>query len=441
MNLSENRAALELFERALELSSWSNIEQTFSARSGGIAAAGTGDWSKAESLFLTGKSLAAGIEHMKPMAMGLLADAAFARWKQGKAVESLELYSEVLKLLETIPIDDNLKNRHLHAIVRHSLLWIAQSDDTSRNNVSEPLPGACSNQEPHEGFKDLKIIDMPAIWGMLGSIDTKLGTGLELAKMAKERCGKLPLLMEISQRYSSYQALFNNINTPSAISVIIAMYESLQCEKPLEDKKLDGWSATDIPPLPPDYWNLGDKREQLLHILLSIAITATCYDFTSPLPVDNWRHDLNACGIKGEDINEFIDIFIGREKPKSEELLHAATNCLYRLREEALSPQELFAVHFRLFNFLATGQWGQYSGEQFADFLSRQWRYVAERQLFALISPKLYLPQLNERCLDTILSGYSKAASILEVASQVTGVGLSKAARELLSQIKDRKKS
>ena len=173
-----------------------------------------------------------------------------------------------------------------------------------------------------------------------------------------------------------------------------------------------------------------------MHILLSIAITATCYDSKAPLPINNWQHDLTAYGVKGEDIDEFFDVISGREKPKSEKLFQDATNCLWRLREAALSPQELFAVHFRLLNFLAAGQWGQYSGEQFADLLSRQWLYVAERQQFALISPKLYLPKLNERCSNTILIGYSKAASILEVASLITGVGLSKAARELLSQIK-----
>lgn len=166
------------------------------------------------------------------------------------------LYSDVLKKLESIPIDDNLKNRHLHAVVRHSLLWIDRTDGSSGNNLEEPMPGVCSNQEPHEGFKDLDTKGMPTSWGMLGSLDTKLGTGLLLAKMTKERCGgKLPLLMECSQRYSSYQALLKNINVASAIRVIIEMYESILCTKMVETKKLDGWATTEIPPLPVDYWS------------------------------------------------------------------------------------------------------------------------------------------------------------------------------------------
>ena len=308
LGLSINDTALALFERALKVDSWSNVEQTFATRSAGIAAARIGDWAKAESLFLWGKNIAVGIDHMRTMAVGLLADAAFALWKQRKSTECLRLYSEVLKHLETIPIDDNIKNRYLHAAISHSLLWIYHQDDPDKLDISQPWPGFCSNQEPHEGFRDLEIKDMPFAWGLLGSIDTKLGTGLELTEMATERSEKLPLLLEIMQRISAYQALFKNINTSSAVNVIIAMNEALQCEKPMGNKEIDGWTAQEIPSLSPDYWESVENREKLLHILLTVAIAATCYDLTSPVPLENWKHDLADHRIKGIEIEEFFGV-------------------------------------------------------------------------------------------------------------------------------------
>ena len=437
-HLSQDHASLELFERALEIGALPNVEQMFAARSGGMAAAHTGDWAKAERLFLIGTRVEAQAEDMIRMAIGLLADAAFARWKQGKQVESLALYSEVLTKLESIPIDDNIKNRHLHAVVRQSLLWISHTDDAAEYNIAEPLPGICSNQEPHEGFKNLEIKDMPTIWGMLGSIDTKIGTGLELAKIAKDKYGKLPILIEISQRYSSYQALFKNINTASAINSIVAMDEALMCKKPMEEKKLNGWSASEIPPLPPAYWDSVDNRNKVLNILLSVAITVTCYDFTSQLPLHNWRYDLTANGIKGSEIDHFFDVIGGSSEPEADNLLEDAANCLQRIRKQALSPKDLFIVHFRLLNFLATGEWGNYSAKPFSDLLSRQWQDIAEHQTFALISPKLYVPHLSDICAATDLSGYSKAAAIIEVAALATGVSVSKSGLDFLSQIKER---
>lgn len=439
--LSRDREALELFERALESGALLNVEQMFAARSGGIAAARTGDWSRAEHLFLIGSRIAAETENMTRMAVGLLADAAFARWKQGKKIESLMLYSDVLKKLESVPIDDNIKNRHLHAVVGYSLLWMSHTDDADIKEIAEPLPGICSNQEPHEGFKEREIKGMPTIWGMLGSLDTKLGTGLQLAKMAKERCGgELPLLMESSQRYSSYIALFKNINVVSAIRVFIEMDESILCAKLMENKKLDGWATTEIPPLPSDYWSFSDKREDLLHRLLSVAITATCYDLNAPLPLYNWQNDLAVYGIKGPEVDQFIDIITGKVQPNPDKLLQTAANCLYRLREQSLPPHDLFAVHFRLLNFLAQGEWGNYSGKPFANLLSQQWQHVADHQKFAFNSPKLYVPMLHEKCADTSLSGYSKAVSILEVAASATSVRLATSGLQFLSQIKDRRK-
>jgi hypothetical protein len=124
------------------------------------------------------------------MSIGLKADAAFARWKQGRVREALTLYAEVVTSLESIPCDKNLKNRHLHAFVRHSLAWIHGADSRVANpEMVEPPPGACSNQEPHEGLKDLRILEISAIWGLLGNIDTKMGTGLGLAQFAVEKAG------------------------------------------------------------------------------------------------------------------------------------------------------------------------------------------------------------------------------------------------------------
>lgn len=438
LHQKNNAEALELFDQALVAGALPTTEQMFASRNGGIAAARIGDWASAERFFLGGSQIPTLTEDMVRMAIGLLADAAFARWKQGKTVDSLMLYSDVLKKMETIPIDDNLKNRYLHAIVKHSLLWIDLGEKATQNNIVEPMPGACSNQEPHEGYKDLDIKDMSASWGMLGSIDTKFGTGLELAKLAKERChGKLPLLMDIMQRISRLQALYKNLEVSSAVQIFVEMYESLQCHAPMEAEQMDGWVPSEIQQLPSDYWDSKDRRENLLNRILSVAITSACIDLSASLPIDDWRQDLDACQIKGHEINIFFDIISGKSTPKTDELLQVVAGWLYRLQYDDLSPKDLFVAHFRMLNFLSGQEWGQYSGDIFANRLSRHWQHVAQTQKFALISPSLYAPILLERCNDKDLSGYSKTASILEVAASATGVSLAKSSTDFLHQIRD----
>jgi len=48
----------------------------------------------------------------------------------------------------------------------------------SDRGLADPAPGICSNPEPIADLKDRSLIDMAAVWGALGHIDTRFGTGL-----------------------------------------------------------------------------------------------------------------------------------------------------------------------------------------------------------------------------------------------------------------------
>ena len=439
MKISREFEALPLFEKALASNTLPLVEQKFSARNAGIAAARTGDWLVAERFFRNGSLVKSQTKDMVRMSIGLLADAAFAIWKQGREVEALSLYAEVVKKLETIPINDVLGNRHLHAVIGHSLLWLSHAENAAQYNIAEPLPGVCSNQEPHEGFKDQDIKGIASTWGMLGSLDTKLATGLNLAQVAKERCaGKIPLLMEIDQRYSSYVALFKNVNVASAIRIFVEMYESLECKAPMEIEALDGGSTTEIPHLPSTFWATSGWRQNLLQRLLSVAVSATCYEPTSLLPIDSWLTDLGLNDIKGLELDRFFNILSGKLKPDDENLTEVVTWHIYRLREQSLSPQELFVSHFKILNYLTQGEWGNYTGDVFAKLVCRNWYKVTENQKFALHSPTYYVPLLRDKCEDKTLQGYSKVASVLEAAASATGVSLARSAVQYLSELKNK---
>jgi hypothetical protein len=250
------------------------LERVFAGRTGGIAAARSSDWESAERFFLTGASAAKETNDFKSMAAGLQADAAFARWKQGHHTAALRLYAEVLKLLEEIPIDGDLQTRHVHATVRHCLAWIdTVTTGTSKSGLAEPPPGACSNPEPHEGLKEHSITEMSAIWGLLGNIDTKLGTGLDLFRQAEQRThGALPLITRLGNRHARYEALWKGTDFLNAVSIVIGILESDMCFKDLNATQRDGWIPGDIMPLPDNYWKDQNNRAYLLFSLIAVGV-------------------------------------------------------------------------------------------------------------------------------------------------------------------------
>lgn len=426
-----------MLERALSTQNLPRVERMFSCRLAGMAASKLKDWSSAERLYLMGASEDNQTLELHRMAVGLRADAAYARWMQGRIADALSLYAEVLIALEDIPIDENLKNRHLHAMVRHCIVWLDNSERRVGNSaLTEPPPAACSNQEPHESLKDLQIISMSGAWGLLANIDTRCATNLGLAELARQRTkGQLPLIVKLNERIAKYESLWRTGNIKDAIPVNIGMFEAINCQKLFSAGDIALWGPGDISPLPSGFWDKANNRETLFWHLLSVAVYATAQSITESLPIDQWRTDMKSAGIYGPEVDRLLALISGDKEVRDGSLLEDAIQSLSNIRKGSCSPQELYRYHFRLLNALISGDWGHYVENSFCDLVSRQWMHIAEHQKFHLLSPSLNVPALQAKCRED-LSGYAKVAAILEAAMLATGVRVSDAGKKLLGSIK-----
>ena len=431
--------ALELFKVVLKGDALPGIERTFSSRLAGMSAAHLGDWKTAERFFLDGAATARSTPAQQNMAVGLVADAAFARWKQGQKRDSLALYADVLRELDLVPIDQNLNNRQLHAIVRHCLGWIDTSGRLGGDDpLREPPSGACSNPDPHAGLKDLNIVPMPAIWGLLANIDTRLGTGLGLMRLVEEKYkAQLPIVIRLHERLAKYEALWKGDDFFAAVPVMVGFIEAINYQKQIQDPSIDPFmKAGEIPQLAQGYWAEANNRASVLYNLLSLAVLSTARQSDAQLPLERWQDDLRKLGISGSDVDKFFHLLAGNQDITTTELFDQSTSILQRLRETAVSPRDLFGCHFRMLNFLASGDWGTFLGDAFSNMVARQWLDVAENQRFALRSPSVYGPLLQEKCRETGLAGYAKAASVLEIAANATGVSVTESGKQFLTRLK-----
>jgi tetratricopeptide (TPR) repeat protein len=432
-----HQEAVALFDQALAAEGLDNVERAFAGRSGGIAAARLGDWNSAARFFMMGASAAEEIDDLKSMAAGLKADAAFARWKQGRQTDALRLYAEVLELLEDIPIDEDLRARYVHATVRHCLAWIDTSTTgTSGSGLAEPPPGACSNPDPHEGLRDHSITEMSAAWGLLGNIDTRLGTGLDLRRQAEKKSnGALPLISRLGDRGARYEALWNGTDLPRAVSIVIGVIESNMCFKELNAAQRDGWAPSDITPLPDDYWEDQNNRAYLLYTLLAVGVLATSLHPDCPLPVEAWRNDTRLQNVAGPEVDRFFALLDGTETQTDGSFLEEAALALCRIRGDMVQPNDLFICHFRLLNALISGEWGKSIGQALAKIVAAQWLNVSENQCFALTSPVLYASLLKETCEDVSRPGFPRVASILKTTALAIGVRLANSGMKFLIHV------
>lgn len=425
--------ALPIAYKALELPALSNVEFTFCCRVAGIAAAKSGNWLEAERLFLLGAEKAMHSSIQKSMGIGLMADAAFALWKQKKYKNSLSLFADTLDSLGIIPLLKDIRIRHLHATVRHSISWIHfDGRGEHPTDLVEPLPGMCSNQEPHEGIKDHRIVDISAVWELLAITEHIFELDIGLKERAKAAAGgKKPLLIEGYGRTVTFESIFKNKTFENLVPMLIGMLEALHHSKTLEKGEEDGWSIGDVPKLPDGYWGTPGNWDQVCHYMLVASVICTADNQASPLPTERWRTDLAKNGTLPNDVDQFLNVLNGTHPGES--FYQQAAAAIFALRSGTLAPAELWKVSFRLLNAFMKDK--RFVETALEGLLNTRWIFATKNQRFAFSMLSLACPKIERCCLDQSLSGFAKIATILDVSASYLNIRLSTNAKQMIEKI------
>ncbi|UTW51907.1 hypothetical protein KFF05_00440 [bacterium SCSIO 12827] len=421
----DDAAAVQMFQAVLEGTSLDEIERAFAGRTGGIAAGRMNDWQNAEKLFRLAAE-AADSTSQDSMAAGLWADTAFSLWKIGKKKDALQLYAEVLRRLEKIPENGSLRDRFAHAAVRHCIAWIELSKDAlGQGELVEPVPGLCSTQEPREEIRERGLVDLSAVWGLLGNIDTRLGTGLGLSKVADEKCsGEVSLNIRLSDRIAKYQGLWAGVDTENAAKTIIEMMEGNEHYLKSEGDINDGWSPGDIESLESDFWQDDTHKENFKLSIVGAAIVRMSLPTRKKIPVQKWQADAALFGLNTEDATRFFELLSGESSKSDGTLTDECAKAIHILESGQPAPSDLFICHFRLLNGLVNGSWDNGIGTSLAKVAVRNWRFVIARQRFALRSPNISAEAIKSACNDDTKTSFAKVALILNAAHDAVGVPL-----------------
>lgn len=425
--------ALPIAKKAIALPGLGNVEFVYCCRNAGIAAAKSGDWAAAVHLFQLGAEKAKCSSVQKSMGIGLMADAAFALWKQNKYESSLLIFADVLDSLGSIPLTDDLRIRHLHATVRHSISWIHfDVRKTHPTDIAEPLPGMCSNQEPNEGIKDHRIIDISGAWELLASTEHVLGLSVGIRGHSQTVTGGVkPLIMAVYERSLAFESIFNSCNFDNLVPNLIEMLEGLQHTKILKDGQEDGWAMGDIPKLPEGFWKNSENWLWVYLYVLVASVVSTTNNLTSPLPVERWRTDLSSAGALSDDIDQFLYVLNGDSPDDS--LYQSGAAAIFSLRSGVLAPEELWRCTFLLLNtFMNERRWVEPALES---LLIARWFFATNRQRVAFTTPSLACAEIERCWLEKSLSGFPKIAGVLLIAAPYLNIRMSSDAVQMLKKI------
>lgn len=425
--------ALPLANTALSLPNLPDIEYFFCCRTAGIAASKFGDWREAERFFLLGS------EKAKPkvpdtfMGIGLEADAAFAQWKQEKYKDSLHSYANVLDALSVVPTDE-LKARHLHATVRHTISWLSFDARGAKDStdLTEPFGGMCSNQEPHEGIKEQRLIDISGCWKILSIIEQTLNLGTNIRSRSEAATsGNVPIVTEFLGRAIDVETAFARKDFSGLISKIIALLEGSRYRESIEDNDEAKWSRGTIPSLGEEFWNEFTDWNAIIHFLLSAVIVSTEYDEKKPLPIEDWKKELTEAPFSSKVIEEFLDVFSSGKSDGT--FYQECASGIYELRKGTVLPDRLWGISFMLMNAFMVDN--QPADRALESLIAKRWRYVVSNQRFSLYTPAVHCRPIERECEDSNLVGVRKVAAILEAARPALRINLTKQASDKIKEL------
>lgn len=429
--------AVHFFQKALLLPDLGKVNYVFACRYIGIAFAKLGDWSESAVFFQNGAKITDQSKTQMKMRVGLMADAAVSLWRSDKKKECLLLFSDVLDLLPSIETKDDIRAHHLHATVRHCIAWIHfETIGYSEHGLVVPLPGMCSNQEPHEKIVDHRLIDISGSWGLLAATGDSLSLGDKIHRRAHMATkGRMPLNSVFYSRMLALDSLFREKTFDKLIPTLIGVHEGMSYMKTVEQDDIDIYQVGEIPPVPEDYWK--DEAPWVLNSQIILAACIINFAESSGLPslLTSWNEELEHIAEPSTAFKGLIAVLQG-EIPGNN-IYQLAASALLTLRSNSLTPVQLWKNSCRLLEVSRVMK--NYTTAALEALLVKRWFFASQQQKFFFRTPRISAVQIERACLSSEYSGLEKIASILITAEPYMDIKVSGELMVLLKSIRDKK--
>lgn len=439
----DHAAALPLLRQvASEVAIGDSIERAFMLREAGISAAELGEWKEAKEWFVSARQAAATATslEMRPMAVGLRADAAVGAFKGGDVITALCELATTIEELDTIDPASSTKAAYCHRVVRHTVLWMFGEGTGSEVEVDgQPaamVPGACSNPEPPEEIKKLPLGLLSIVWYLLAQIEIVTGVeaGIEAGLPSRLQHKTIPSL-ETALRKRKVEAAISRIDIDA---IAIALGPWVDAHLYFLDHKIELLTQDFLQPaygtIPTATYEQLRRPEAVFTVhetLLAFGVYAVC----SGQHID-WNTVLEKVEqIHGSDYpgTEIIAALAGNNK-KDAGAQYELASLIHALGQQPnLDPKALFTMGVRFVEAAARSNFKELLAGVVETWVKISWTKVVEAQRFQLRNPAHTVPIIEAAILTN--DGLAGAAQVLLAAENGIDNRLSVPLRDFLRSL------
>lgn len=434
---SDHRTALEqLLGLEHRMDETEPYDAAFALREAATSASELGRWSEAARLYARARDFAIGEEGdvLTPIAVGLAADAALARFRSGDRVEAVRDLTGVLDALADVDGEAKLTARSVHLVVRHLILWMLSGTmpiDIDGEPVQFPIGGA-SNPDPKKAMATLPITPLAPVWQTLAGI--ALDVGLDPSEvmawpgLIEARTDPLVDAMFRSDLLNHAiengdLSLFRRALVPAleAYQLFVRLQVSGVPSDPL--RRTEGV----IDPLDSAALASGAPRNAAREAAIAFAMVDCARHPPVPSRTDALRGTV--ASLIGTDA---IPEWARPPAVDGDDTSSIVASGVSALSGGAsLPPRETFMIHLRMLEWIRRSNHGGTTEPALDALVRRAWLSIVRDQRALLLVPALAVPAIED-ALASERSGLSFVAQVLLAAERAVSVNLSDEFRALL---------
>lgn len=398
----DHRGALQLLRSAADEPSLSHsTDQAFMLREAAICAAEIQEWSEARQWF-SAASAAADRGHvpaMKTMAIGLMADAGLAAFKDGNVALALTGLSGALDRLSALDPASSILAGYCHRVVRHAVLWIfgqgTRQDVDVDGQPAVMLPGMCSNPEPGD-LKDMPLASLDFARYLLAQTETQTGAAAGIASGLRAALGDRAIpAMEIGLRHARVGRAIQTVDAEGLMSHLPAWVDSQVY------LKVNGADLRAQGPLSPVYGEIATSTFEQLQSPIAIFATEDAILSFGIVAALECRFDAltlvdTSCAQGGAVCRELATTMATGESRGNQDRMIVAKQVYAVVRASELTPEELYVAGVRFVQAAVASNFKAVLAPALARWARERWTYACEQQRFYMRSPGASVPAIKK---------------------------------------------
>jgi hypothetical protein len=316
---------------------------------------------------------------------------------------------------------------------------------------TEPPPGCASNPDIYEKVKDYPLVPDAFLWSLLSKMEKRLGIDIGVSEKFNNERKKIDSpVLNMTAGFNGIQNSFKKLSFDNLIEDFKELRFNYYASKKLNKSAKNIFDDTQNIRITDNELSSEESKASLYYLILSAIVSIIVRKGLKNVPLKKWKEDCTQHNLLNEQLRVFFDKLPMLFSKSTSELTHLINSRNAPLNDRYIaylkvsiegdvSPEILFIANITLLFSFNDFEWKESFEVDFEKAVIKSWKYVIANQRFALRSPAVTIPAIQQACDGTENHGLAKVALVLLEAFKAINIRMDDEQRKKLMSIAGQK--